>query len=170
MGMLWNWDMLMVSQLHKSTKHHQTVHLQWMDFMVCRLDLNKTVFLKEVRTFLLLHEHYTFITILRTKVTRRLHYLKRHRKDRELSVISSKGQGRSSPTEKCNYSSEWGERENRAEVIFEELIVENFPKPTEDSWPATNSRIHLRKTSENQRQKENPLKRSQRYKFKKRQN
>ena len=74
--------------------------------MVCRLDLNKTVFLKEVRTFLLLHEHYTFITILRTKVTRRLHYLKRHRKDRELSVISSKGQGRSSPTEKCNYSSE----------------------------------------------------------------
>lgn len=32
-------------------------------------------------------------------MTRRLHYLKTTRKDRELSVISSKGQGRTSPTE-----------------------------------------------------------------------
>ena len=99
-------------------------------------------------------------------MTRRLHYLKRPRKDR-MSEFSSKGQRRTSPTEECNYSSEWGERENRAEVIFEKLIAENFPKPTKDSWPATNSKIHLWKTSENQRQKENPFKRSQRYKFKK---
>lgn len=47
-------------------------------------------------------------------------------------------------------------------------MAENFPKPTEDSGPATNPRIYLSKTSVNQRQKENPLQSSQRHKLKKR--
>lgn len=46
-------------------------------------------------------------------------------------------------------------------------MAKSFPKPTEDSGRATNHKIHLRKISDDQRQKENPLKSSQRYKFNK---
>lgn len=54
--------------------------------------------------------------------------------------------------------------------MLEETMAEKFPKPTKDSGHATKPKIHPRKGSENQRWKANPLKSSQRYKFKKRQN
>lgn len=56
---------------------------------------------------------------------------------------------------------EWNRR------IFGEIMAETFPKPTEDSGRVTNHKIHLCKISDDQRQKENPLKSSQRYKFNK---
>lgn len=39
-------------------------------------------------------------------------------------------------------------------------MAEKFPKPTKDSQCATNPKTHLCKTSENQKQNGNPLKRA----------
>lgn len=59
---------------------------------------------------------------------------------------------------------EWNRR------IFGGITAETFPKLTEDSGCATNHKIHLCKISDDQRQKENPRKSSQKYKFNKREN
>lgn len=37
------WIVPTAVQLHKFTKHHCTVHVQWADFMVCKLSLNRAV-------------------------------------------------------------------------------------------------------------------------------
>lgn len=33
----------MVAQLNVSTKTHHTAHLEWLNFVVCKLNLNKAV-------------------------------------------------------------------------------------------------------------------------------
>lgn len=95
------------------------------------------------------------------------YYLKMSRKDKELPAISSQGQGRTSPTGSIIIVQHEGKREKRTETVFEEIMAKNFLKPTEDLGHATSPKIHLSKSSENHRLKENPLKSNQRYQFKK---
>ena len=40
--------MVMVAQLYKFAKNHSSIHLQWVNFMVCKIYLNKTVKIKSL--------------------------------------------------------------------------------------------------------------------------